>query len=213
MVRWDEQTLPGREPGKQGSSVWSIGHPPVGSPPTPPPPCHPPPIRHSGQWGAVCHQAIINISPAFSAAALVNIPQAGSPIFSNLPRTRKMFSRCIVTVRFLSAQSPPIIALISESLTRLVPWLAVRLPGRPPSGGLSEFSRFCGFVTNTGKAGGASRTLVLSRAVAQADPSVFQSCSGKQAEPDREPRLAVRRGGSWGLIGSGGLAGRCLRST
>ena len=135
------------------------------------------------------------------------------PIFSNL--ARKMFSRCIVTGRsLLSAQSPlPIIALISESLTRLVPWLAVRLPSRPPSGGLFEFSRFCGFVTNTGKAGGASRTLALSRAVAQPDPSVFQSCSGKQAEPDREPRLAVRRGGSWGLIGSGGLAGRCLRST
>ena len=72
--------------------------------------------------------------------------------------------------RFLSAQSLPIIALISESLTPLVPWLAVRLPSRPPSGGLSEFSRFCGFVTNTSKAGGA---LVLSRAVAQPDPSVF----------------------------------------
>ena len=135
--------------GQSGTPHWGP-HPPHL------PPVTPPPIRRSGQWGAVCHQAIINISPAFSAAALVNIPQAGSPIFSNLPRTRKMFFRCIVTVRFLSAQSPPIIALISESLTRLVPWLAVRLPGRPPSGGLSEFSRFCGFVTNTSKAGARS---------------------------------------------------------
>ena len=135
-------------------------------------------------------------------------------IFQSVEDKEDVFPMHPVTGRLLSAQSLPIIALISESLTRLVPWLAVRLPSRPPSGGLSEFSRFCGFVTNTSKAGARSLPYPSPVSCSGRNPtSVFQSCSGKQAEPDPEPRLAVRRGGSWGLIGSGGLAGRCLRST
>ena len=47
-----------------------------------------------------------------------------------------MFSPCILTGRFPSAQSLPIIALISESLTRLVPWLAVRFAQQTPLGGI-----------------------------------------------------------------------------